>query len=177
MSDATQRYTLVAIVLHWLIALAVFGLFAIGWFMVDLPRGPDRSFYFALHKSLGLTVLGLALIRVIWRIYHRPPSYHESLSRWRITIARSAHLVFYVLLFLQPVSGYLSSSFSGYTTRIFGLPLPQWGWRDPPLNEFFTEIHVASSVLFVVLIGIHILGAISHAFARDDGVLRRIRPW
>lgn len=177
MSDSADRYTGFAIVLHWVIAFVVFCLFAIGWNMVDLPRGPDRSYYFALHKSLGLTVLGLAFVRVIWRVSHRPPLHHESLARWRITIARSAHLLFYILLFLQPVSGYLSSSFSGYATRVFGLPLPQWGWRDPPVNEFFTEIHVVSAVLFVVLIGIHILGAISHAFARDDGVLRRIRPW
>ena len=177
MANATRRYTVFAIVLHWVIAVLVFCLFAIGWNMVDLRAGLDRSYYFALHKSFGLTVLGLAFVRVIWRFSHRPPPYHEALARWRITIARSVHLLFYILLFLQPVSGYLSSSFSGYATRVFGLQLPQWGWRDPPLNEFFTEIHVASSVLFVVLIGAHILGAISHAFARDDGVLRRIRPW
>ena len=71
---------------------------------------------------------------------------------WRITLARSAHLLFYVLLVLQPTSGYLSSSFSGYDTKWWGIPLPSWGWRDPPLNEFFTEIHVMSSVLFLVLI-------------------------
>lgn len=177
LSDSSDRYTWLAIALHWVIALLVFALFAIGWNMVDLPRGPDRTFNFALHKSLGLTVFGLALVRFMWRVFHRPPPYHESVTRWRVTLARSAHLLFYVLLFLQPVSGYLSSSFSGYAPRIYGIALPQWGWRDPPLNEFFTEIHVASSVMFIVLVSIHILGALSHAFDRSDGVLRRILPW
>jgi len=176
-SEPATRYNRLAIALHWAIAALVFALFAIGWNMVDLPRGPDRTFNFALHKSLGLTVFSLALVRVVWRFSHPPPPYHEALAHWRVTLARSAHLLFYVLLFLQPTSGYLSSSFSGYRTAVFGLALPQWGWRDPPLNEFFTEIHVMSSVLFVVLIGIHILGALSHAFDREDGVFRRILPW
>ena len=176
-SERPSRYTLTAIGLHWVIAFLVFALFTIGWSMVDLPRGPDRSFNFALHKSLGLTVFGLAVMRVVWRYFHRPPPYLESMAKWRITVARSAHLLFYVVLFLQPVSGYLSSSFSGYKTRVFGLALPHWGWRDPPLNELFTEIHVISSVLFVILVGLHLLGALSHVFDSADGVFRRILPW
>ncbi len=176
-TKSAAQYTLVAIVLHWTIALLLCALVAIGWNMVDLPRGPDRTFNFALHKSIGLTVFTLALVRVVWRFFNRPPPYHPSVSRWRITIARSAHLLFYVLLFLQPVSGYLSSSFSGYQTAIFGIGLPHWGWSDPPLNEFFTEIHVMSSVFFIVLICIHILGALSHALDRNDGIFRRILPW
>lgn len=176
-SDPLARYTLTAIALHWSIAALVFALFAIGWTMVDLPRGPGRSFNFALHKSLGLTVFTLALMRVVWRFFHQPPPYPQAMSGWRITAARSAHLLFYVVLFLQPVSGYLSSSFSGYKTRLFGVALPHWGWRDPPLNEFFTEIHVMSSVLFAILIVAHVLGALSHVFTREDHVFRRILPW
>jgi cytochrome b561 len=176
-SNNQARYTTTAILLHWVIALLVFALFAVGWNMVDLPRGPDRSYNFALHKSLGLTVFGLAVVRLVWRYFHRPPPYPESMARWRITLARSAHLLFYVLLILQPVSGYISSSFSGYSTKYFGLPLPGWGWRDPPLNEFFTEIHVMNSVLFLVLIGVHVAGALTHLFDQDRGILRRILPW
>ncbi len=175
--DPPARYTLTAMVLHWLAALLVFSLFAIGWTMVDLPRGPGRSYNFALHKSIGLTVFALSLIRIAWRFFHRPPRYPESMRYWRITIARSAHMLFYILLCLQPASGYLSSSFSGYKTKVFGVALPHWGWRDPPLNEFFTEIHVMSSVLFVVLIGAHVLGALSHVFNRGDRTFRRILPW
>jgi len=176
-SDRSGQYTLTAVVLHWSIAILVFALFAIGWSMVDLPRGPDRSSTFALHKSIGLTVFLLALVRAGWRFAHPPPPYPDSMPQWQITLARSAHLLFYVLLVLQPASGYLSSSFSGYDTKLFGIPLPQWGWRDPPLNELFTEIHVISSVLFMVVIGIHVAGALSHLFDRNGGVFRRILPW
>jgi cytochrome b561 len=176
-TDQKNRYTRVAMALHWLMAILIFALFAIGWHMVDLPRGPDRSANFALHKSIGLTVLLLAAVRIGWRFFHRPPPHNSLVPAWRVTAARSTHLLFYVLLFLQPTSGYLSSSFSGYETKVFGVPLPQWGWLDSPLNELFTEIHVMSSVLFVVFIGIHICGALSHGLSRNDGVLRRIIPW
>ena len=175
--DTGERYTLLAILLHWLIAIGVFALFAIGWSMVDLPRGPERSSTFALHKSIGLTVFLLGIIRLGWRYRHRPPPYEETMTRWRIGVARIVHLLFYVLLVMQPVSGYLSSSFSGYKTRLFGVPLPHWGWRDPPLNEFFTEIHVICSVMFAILIVAHVLGALSHLFASGDRVFRRIIPW
>ena len=174
--DNETQYTLTAIVIHWLSAVLIFAMFAIGWYMVDLPRGAERSASFALHKSIGLTIFLLALFRGIWRYFHPPPAYRQ-MPKWRITAARTGHLLFYVLLVVQPLSGYLSSSFSGYKTKLFGIPLPHWGWRDVPLNEFFTEIHVLSSVLFLILIGVHLAGAVSHAFSRGDGVLQRIRPW
>ena len=174
--DRENQYTFTAIVIHWVSAVSIFAMFAIGWYMVELPQGPERSSSFALHKSIGLTIFLVAILRVTWRHFHRPPPYRH-LPKWRITLARSAHLLFYVLLVVQPASGYLSSSFSGYKTRLFGIALPHWGWRDAPLNEFFTEIHVLSSVLFLGLICAHLAGALSHAFSREDGVLRRMRPW
>jgi len=171
------RYTRTAIALHWLMAVLVFVLFGIGWYMVDLPRGPDRSDYFALHKSIGLTVLLLLLCRVSWRLRHRPPPLSGEIGAVRIALARSAHLLFYVLLLVQPVSGYLSSSFSGYKTRFFGIALPHWGWKDPPLNEFLTEIHVIGSVAIAGLVVLHVLAAMSHLFSRGDRVFRRMVPW
>ena len=136
--DRNTQYTFTAIIIHWVIAVLVFAMFAIGWYMVDLPRGPERSSSFALHKSIGLTIFLLAIVRIIWRFFHRPPPYAR-VPNWQITVARIAHLLFYVLLVVQPTSGYLSSSFSGYKTKLFGVALPHWGWRDAPLNEFFTD--------------------------------------
>jgi cytochrome b561 len=94
-----------------------------------------------------------------------------------VTLARSVHLAFYALLVIQPASGYLSSSFSGYATRWFGLPLPQWGWRDAPLNELFTEIHVVSSIALLLLLAAHVLGVLSHVLAGESAMLKRMWPW
>jgi len=177
MSIPASRYTLVAMCLHWLMALLVIALIGIGWCMVDLPQGPDRSWYFALHKSIGLSVFALLVLRIAWRIRHRPPALPASVPLWQRGLAALVHLGFYAVLVVQPLSGYLSSSFSGYKTRWFGIPLPQWGWQDAPLNELFTEIHVISSIALVVLMLVHVLGTVSHLVSGEGALFRRMWPW
>ena len=173
----THKYTPVAILIHWLTVLLVTSVFVLGWYMVDLPKGPTRGYYFALHKSIGLTIFCLLVIRVGWRLRHRPPAFPASISEWQRRLARSVHLSFYVLLVLQPLSGYLSSSFSGYTTQWFGLPLPSWGRHDAPLNELFTEIHELCALGLLVLIAAHVMGFFGHLIAGDHELTRRMRPW
>ena len=95
--------------------------------MEGLPKGPDWSAYFSLHKSVGLTVFLLAALRLVWRATHPPPPLPASMPRWQSLLARGNHEFLYALIFLQPVSGYLSSSFSGYRTSFFGFPLPSLG--------------------------------------------------
>lgn len=163
--------------LHWVTMVLVLVLFGLGWYMVELPQGPDRSRAFALHKSIGLTVLLLTLIRIGWRITHKPPPLPASIGGWRIALAHAVHYAFYVLLLVQPLSGYISSSFSGYRTRYFGIPLPHWGHENPPLNELFTEIHVISSVGLLSLIVVHVLGALAHIVTPGDRLFRRMVPW
>ncbi|MGH8597082.1 MAG: cytochrome b, partial [Gammaproteobacteria bacterium] len=155
----TLKYTRTAMWLHWLIAGLVFTLFALGWYMVDLPKGPDRGASFALHKSLGLTVFLLMLWRLGWRLRHAAPPLPDTVPHWQATVARAVHASFYLLLLLQPITGYLSSSYSGYDTALFGIALPQWGHHNPPLNELFTEIHVLNSMILLGLVLAHLAGA------------------
>ena len=176
MLKSDTKYTYTAIGLHWIITVLVLTLFALGWYMADLPKGSERSWFFATHKSIGLTVFALALMRIGWRLRHRPPALPNSVSAWRRRMATAAHRLFYVVIFVQPISGYLSSSFSGYKTQYFGIPLPHWGWKDPALNDLFHDIHVANSILFAALIVIHVAGALSHLFKPGDHLFRRILP-
>jgi len=175
-SAPNDRYSFPAIVLHWLIALLILTQFGLGWYMVDLPKGPDRHFFFSLHKSIGLTVAALALLRLLWRMIHLPPPLPAHVPQWKRTAAGATHALLYIFMFLQPVSGYISSSFSGYKTRWFGIPLPQWGWKDPPLNELFTDVHVASSIILLSLIVLHITAALTHLLVEHDGVFQRMLP-
>lgn len=172
----TDRYNLVAITLHWLIAALIFALFGLGWYMGALPDGPERSWYIALHKSIGLTVFGLVVVRLIWRLTHRPPSLPKSVPPWERKAAALNHYVLYVAMFIQPISGYLSSSFSGYKTRYFGIPLPHWGWKDETLNTFFNTIHVLDSYLLLTLVVIHIAAALRHLLVLRDRVFQRMLP-
>ncbi len=176
MQGNPTRYTLIAIVLHWLIALLIALMFALGWYMTDLPEGPDRSWYFALHKSIGLSIFALVVVRLAWRVRHPPPPLPAHFARWRAATAHATHRLLYLLMFFQPISGYLSSSFSGYKTRFFGVPLPHWGWRDEALNELLSGIHEASSVLLITLILLHFTGALAHLFKPGDRTFGRMLP-
>ncbi|MGH8653303.1 MAG: cytochrome b [Gammaproteobacteria bacterium] len=175
--EKNTKYTGTAMALHWLMMLLIFTLIGLGWYMADLPKGEQRSDFFALHKSIGLTVFLLALLRLSWRLSHPPPRLPASLEPWRRRFAGVIHFAMYCCLFLQPLSGYLSSSFSGYATRYFGIPLPQWGWEDKFLNELFSSIHQASALTLCSLITIHVLAAMSHALPGQEPVLRRMLPW
>ena len=170
------KYTKTAMLLHWLTVLLVAVLFGLGWTMVDIPKGPARSAAFALHKSIGLTVFVFTAIRFLWRVRHSPPALPPEIPSWRATLARGVHATFYVMLVLQPLTGYLSSAFSGYSTQYFGVPLPNWGHSNPPLNEFFTELHVLCSVTLLGLIAVHLVGAVSHALGPGESLIRRMLP-
>jgi cytochrome b561 len=177
MDNDTGRYDTVAIILHWAMAVLVLFMIGFGWYMVQIPEGPARSAPFALHKSIGLTIFLLWVVRILWRFTHPAPPLPESMPGFKRTLARATHVLLYIMLLLQPLSGYLSSSFSGYKTRYFGIPLPHWGWKDSALNEFFTELHVIFSITLVLLIITHVVGAFTHLLTKDDHILRRMLPW
>lgn len=158
-------------------AILLLTLFGLGWYMVDLPKGSDeRSWFFALHKSIGLTMALLALIRLAWRYTHVPPDLPETVSQFKQQLAGLTHWLLYMAMIIQPLSGYISSSFSGYKTKIWGVALPHWGWKSPSLNELFTDIHVASSVALLCLVIMHLGGVVVHVYEGDKQILRRMIP-
>ena len=177
MRDTQIRYTKVAIATHWATVLLVGVMFALGWYMVDLPRGSSRGFYFSLHKSLGLLTFLLVSFRLFWRAMKPPPAFPAEVGGLKVRLANSVHKAFYFFLVAQPLTGYLSSSFSGYKTSFFSVPLPHWGWSDPPLNEIFTELHVVSSIILLVLIIMHFLGVLSHMLEGHGHLFRRMWFW
>lgn len=175
-----NKYTLPAVLLHWSIATLIIVLFSLGLYMVELPADvvPSvRKPWFELHKSLGIMAFLLLIIRVFWRITHQPPSLPEAISQSKKQFISFMHVLFYISMLLQPISGYLSSSFSGYKTKIFGVQLPHWGWKDESYNEFFTLIHEASAITLFVLILIHLAGIYFH-YSKGNGkdIMQRILP-
>jgi cytochrome b561 len=169
-----QKYTWPAVTLHWVMAILVLGMLALGLYMADLPKGTERSTLIGWHKSIGLSLVLLLALRIAWRAAHPPPPYPAQMPPWQRRLAHLNAAALYTLLVLQPLSGYLSSSFSGYQTRFFGLALPQWGHEDPALNTIFNNAHVLCSRLLMALITLHVAGAATHALVRRDGVVRRM---
>jgi cytochrome b561 len=176
-SDRPGRYTMTAIVLHWLVALAVIGMIAFGWWMQEIPKDPigPRVNAYNLHKSIGLSVLLLMVIRLAWRATHRVPAL-PSMPAWQATAARINHGLLYLCLFVQPLSGYIGSAVSGYPVRYFGMILPNWTPKSIPLKDLLSTVHLVSSWILVAAIAIHIAAALKHQFVDRDGLMRRMSP-
>ena len=173
----TDRYRLPAIVLHWLIALLIIGMLCLGYYMTGLPKNtPERSFYLNLHKSFGLLAAMLILLRLGWRVSHLVPPFPATMPSWETLAARWSHRLLYACMVLQPLTGYLSSSFNKFGIKFFGLSLPNWGWEDKYLRELFAQFHGVIAVILIVLIVIHLLAALKHLLIDRDRVFQRMLP-
>lgn len=179
----SQRYSLFAILLHWITVASLVLIAAIGWYMSELPDGAmGQEFLYQFHKSLGITVLFLTLARIVWRLMNPPPPLPSDLSRGEKLIASVVHAGFYVLLFAIPVSGWIYVS----TTRDFQVPTVLFGiisWPHLPLTEnsnvesinaIAESTHSALVWATVVLLVLHVAGAVKHQFSGEGGVLHRM---
>ena len=173
-----ERYSGVAIALHWIVALLAFGQIALGWWMLELPKSPPglRAGWFNFHKSIGLTIGMLVLARLAWRLRHPAPPLPPSMPRWQARAARASHFLLYACLVVQPLAGYLGSSFTQYPIKYFGATLPHWGWDSPALKDLFSMIHLGAAIVFMVLIAMHVAAALKHLLVDRDGVFERMWP-
>jgi cytochrome b561 len=178
------RYHSVAKWLHWLMAAAIVAMLAIGWIMTDesLISGPPRFALYQWHKSLGITILALAIIRLGWRLLHPAPPYPDSMKLWEKWAAQGVHIALYALMIGMPLTGWLLSSASPYKTVIYGLvPLPNLPWiADQPnrqeLGHFFGETHETLALVLAAFALIHVGAALKHHFVHRDDIMLRMAP-
>jgi len=177
----TSRYTTVAIVLHWTIALLIIGLIVFGLLMTQ-EWVPNRFVIYQWHKSIGITVLALSLLRLIWRLTHKPPALPTIMPKWQHFASHATHWLFYGLMIAMPLLGWamVSASELPIPTVLFGfIPLPDM----PGVPEAdavagrFQLLHEIGAKLFIALIVLHIGAALKHHFKDRDDVLRRMAPW
>ncbi|SAK73443.1 cytochrome B561 [Caballeronia catudaia] len=173
---SSERYAGPMIALHWLIAIAIIAMLCIGFYMVALPRGlPFKSDLINFHKSLGITVFLLVLMRILVRLaYGRPPL--PPMPTWQRAAASITQALLYVGMVGMPLTGYLGSSFNKFGTKVWGLTLPQWGWDDKHLRGILFGIHETIAWIMAALVIIHFLGAMKHQLIDRDGLLRRMWP-
>ena len=174
-----DRYDRVAAALHWLVGVALLAQVAFGFLLDDIaPRGtPSRAAVINLHKSFGI-VLGLSIVlRVAWRLAHRPPRWPPAMPAWQRQAARVGHGALYACMIVLPVSGYVASNFSRHGVKFFGRPVAPWGPDLPNVYDALNGLHVATAWLFAALIAGHVLAALQHAWVDRDGIFRRIWPW
>jgi len=174
-----RRYHPVSIALHWIIVVLVIAQLALGWWMIDIPKNPPgpRAAWFNLHKSIGLTIGVLMLLRLGWRLRHGAPPLPGSMPVWQQRAAHASHFLLYACLILQPLWGYLGSTFTKYPIKYFGLTLPHWGWDSPPLKDAFSALHFGTACLLMAVLVVHIAAALKHLLVDRDGVFQRMWPW
>jgi cytochrome b561 len=173
----TTRYTPVAKALHWLMALLLFGLLALGFTMTDLPLSPRKLQLYSWHKWAGVTVFLLVLVRLAWRVTHRPPPLPDHMPKVMQLAAHAGHVLLYGLMIAIPLSGWLMSSAKGFQTVWFGvLPIPDLVNKNQELGNLLQTVHLSLNLLFVAVIVGHIGAALKHHFIDRDDVLTRMLP-
>lgn len=179
------RYSRGAMLLHWLIAACFAFQIGLGWRMHD-PRGPQTFAIFQLHKSIGITILLLTLVRIAWRLTHRPPPFPPAMARWEKALAHAVHIAFYVVLLAMPLSGWLivSASPIGVPTMLFGaipwLHIPGISALAPVAKKSAETIgsnaHSILALGSMLLIALHVLGALKHQLIERRDELARMLP-
>jgi cytochrome b561 len=179
-----RRYTLVAIGFHWLIAAVLLVLIVFGLVMTKLGLPPARQFQlYQLHKSIGITVLLLSVLRLAWRLSHRPPPLTDMPCLER-RLAEGAHGLLYVLIIGLPLSGWAMVSASRYNipTVLFGvirwphLPILPALQNKAPAEAALKLIHAYGAYVLIALVLLHAGAALRHHFVLKDGTLRRMVP-
>jgi cytochrome b561 len=173
-----DRYTATAIALHWLIALLLLGQFAFGLMLDDIPRGtPERGLYVNLHKSSGIVIGLLILLRIAWRLTHLPPPLPATMPAWQRHVARFSHAALYLCMLMLPLSGYLASNFSKHGIKLFNVVrMPPWGPDDKTLYALFNQTHHLTALLLALFVGLHVLAVAKHMLVDRDGLLWRMWP-
>jgi len=172
-----QRYTKTAVTLHWVVALALLGTFALGVYMHDLPLTPQKLKLYSWHKWAGMTVFALVLFRLAWRVTHKAPALPSSMGPGARAAAHAGHWVLYALMVAIPLSGWLMSSAQGFQVVWFGVvPLPDLVSRDADLGEALKTTHVVLNYAMLAAVVGHVGAALHHHFVKKDTVLSRMVP-
>ena len=176
-----QRYSTVAIVLHWLLALVIVAMFGVGVYMTDLPFSPLRLKLYNWHKWAGIIILALTVLRLLWRVTHRPPALPRAISQampgWQMQAYHATHHVMYALFFAVPLAGWAYSSAAGFPIVLFGqIPLPDLLAANKELAELIKPLHELTALALMALAGLHIAAAFKHHLVDRDGLLSRMLP-
>ena len=173
-----SRYSMGAMLLHWLIAIAVIVNWRIAASAEDLPD-TERGAVMANHMALGMTILALTVLRLVWRFMRTPPDLAVTLRPWERVLARTVHIIFYVLLIGLPLGGWLASSFYGSGVKIWSLftvPALPVAANEGIGHQIF-EVHATAGTVMLFLIALHVLGALKHQFWDKDGNIYRMLPF
>lgn len=172
--NTTDRFGIVAILLHWIIAILIIGMLTLGLYMTELPIGLEKLKFYGWHKEFGILILMLVIVRFIWRLSNLTPTL-AILPWWEKLGARIMHWALYGFMFAMPMTGWLMSSAAGLSVSFFGLfTLPNFVMPNEQLFKLLAEIHEWLGFGLIAAIIGHTAAALKHRFIDKDNILRRI---
>lgn len=172
-----ESYGAGARLFHWLTLALLLLIVPLGLVMGGLPRGALQNTAFITHESLGLTVLGLTLLRFAWRLTHPVPPPSSDLSFIEVLASGSVHWLLYLVLIVMPLMGYFFLAFSGIDLHYFGLlRVPEPVTQDKETGKFFLALHASLQWAVYGLVLMHVGAAVHHYFMRRNDVLQRMLP-
>lgn len=173
-----ERWGGVSQALHWLIVLMIFGLAVVGLTLDELPRTPSYFWVYTAHKSMGITVLALVLVRLAWRLYAGAPRPVPGTPGWQHATAVVTHVLLYAVMFAMPLSGWLYDSASGLRPfKLFGLlEMPKLVAPDEAIAATAHELHEWGLYVLIVLVVVHAGAALYHHLFLGDATLTRMLP-
>ena len=172
-SAIVWTYSRTAVALHWIVAVVLSAMVALGWYMMSIEDDPGSEWYFNLHKSIGMTIFCLILIRIVWRLSHRPQRLPSFVPKWQTGLSSSTQMLLYVCMILLPVTGFTGALYSKDGVAFFGAAIPA-AVPDHGLSELFFSIHGAAVWVLVGLVALHVAGALKHLLIDRDGVFQRM---
>ena len=176
-TTASPRYTKVAIWLHWAIGLAVIVNIGLAMLTEGMSRDAHRA-AMDVHKALGITILGLTIARLLWRIGHRAPPLPDGIAVWEAWGSRVVHFLFYALLLFLPLSGWIWMSAAGRPIDFFGLAsIPTIVAPDKSLADVMHERHELLGLTMLALVTIHVLAVLKHQLWDRSRPLSRMNPF
>ncbi|XDF34134.1 cytochrome b [Paracidovorax avenae] len=175
------RYTATAILLHWVLGLAIVAVFLLGLYMTGLPFSPQRLKFYNWHKWAGVAILALSALRLLWRLTHRPPALpaavQSAMPAWQRAAHHGTHHLMYLLFFAVPLIGWAYSSAAGFPVVFLGIvPLPSFVPVSPELAEAIKPWHQISAYALAVLVVLHVAAALKHQVIDRDGLIGRMLP-
>lgn len=177
----SARYGAPAIALHWILGLAIVALIGVGWYMTELPFSPQRLKLYNWHKWAGVAILALSVLRLLWRLTHRPPALPaqvlDAMPRWQQVAHHGVHHLMYALFFIVPLVGWAYSSAAGFPIVFLGVvPLPDFVPVNPELAEAIKPWHAVGAYALTALVVLHVAAALKHQLIDRDGLVGRMLP-
>jgi cytochrome b561 len=168
------RYDRVAVSFHWVMAVLIIGMIALGWYMTSIDNSPNSGFYFNTHKSFGVLVGILIVLRLAWRLTHKPVPLPASILYWQASLARLIHWLLYLCMFLMPFTGFMGASYGKHGVKFFGLQIPRIVTQNETWSDQLFTAHGIIVWILVGLIVLHTLAAFKHLFINKDRVFQRM---